>query len=237
MPIAGAGKRFEKAGFTFPKPLIPITNFNGNPMIKVVIDNLKLDGNYIFVCRKEHVDKFKLNVMLKTLIPNCKVLTVNYLTDGSACTCLLADEYINTEESLCIADCDHFPVWDSKDFQLTVNSGNINGCCVTFENYHPKFSYVKTNINGFITEIKEKEVISNRANVGVYYWKKGSDFIKYTKQMISKNIRVNNEFFVAPTFNEAIKDGKKIKEYYISKQWELGTPEDLDYFIKNYGTV
>jgi NDP-sugar pyrophosphorylase family protein len=110
MPIAGAGKRFEKAGFTFPKPLIPITNFNGNPMIKVVIDNLNLTGNFIFVCRKEHVEKYKLDIMLKTLIPTCNVLVVNYLTEGSVCTCLLANDYINTKESLCIADCDHFPI-------------------------------------------------------------------------------------------------------------------------------
>jgi NDP-sugar pyrophosphorylase family protein len=234
MPIAGAGKRFENAGYTFPKPLIPIPNFNGNPMVKVVVDNLNLNGNYIFVCRKEHIDKYHIDVLLKTMIPDCKVLSVNYLTDGSARTCLLAKDIINTDESLCIADCDHFPIWNSTDFTTVIENQKEDGLCVTFENYHPKFSYVKTNSNGYITEIKEKEVISNKANVGIYYWKHGSDYVKYAERMISKNIRVNNEFYVAPVFNEAIQDDKLIKEYPISKQWELGTPEDLDYFLKNY---
>lgn len=237
MPIAGAGKRFENAGYTFPKPLIPITNFNGNPMVKVVVDNLNLNGNYIFVCKKEHIDKYNIDVLLKTIIPNCKIVSVNYLTEGSACTCLLAKEYINTNESLCIADCDHFPIWDSKNFQLTCDTLDVDGLTVTFENYHPKFSYIKTNSDGCVSEIKEKSVISNKANVGIYFWKHGSDYVKYAEQMISKNVRVNNEFYVAPVFNEAIQSGKKIKHYPISKQWELGTPEDLDYFIKNYENV
>jgi hypothetical protein len=81
---------------------------------------------------------------------------------------------------------------------------------------------------------REKEVISTNATVGIYYWQRGSEFVKYAEQMISKNIRVNNEFYVAPVYNEAITDGKKIKIFKVGKMWGLGTPEDLTYFQDHY---
>ena len=82
--------------------------------------------------------------------------------------------------------------------------------------------------------VAEKKVISNNATVGVYYWRYGKDFVKYAEQMIKNNIRVNNEFYVCPVFNEAIRDNKKIKIKNVDSMWGLGTPEDLDYFLKNY---
>ena len=86
--------------------------------------------------------------------------------------------------------------------------------------------------DGYVTEVAEKNPISDDATVGFYYWKRGSDFVKYAKQMIEKNIRVNNEFYVCPVFNEAIADGKKIKAFHIDKMWGLGTPEDLEKFLQ-----
>jgi len=72
------------------------------------------------------------------------------------------------------------------------------------------------------------------ATVGIYYWRRGSDYVKYAEQMIAKNIRVNNEFYVCPVFNEAIADGKRIRTFNIEKMWGLGTPEDLEHFLKHY---
>ena len=111
---------------------------------------------------------------------------------------------------------------------------SIDGGILTFANSHPKWSYVRLDNNGFVAEVKEKEVISNEATVGIYYWKHGSDYVKYAEQMINKNIRVNNEFYVAPIYNEAIADKKRIKIFHINKMWGLGTPEDLSYFVERY---
>jgi len=85
-----------------------------------------------------------------------------------------------------------------------------------------------------LTEVAEKKPISNIATVGIYYWKHGKDYVKYAEQMIQKNIRVNNEFYVCPVFNEAIGDGKKIRTKHIERMWGIGTPEDLNYFLENY---
>ncbi|NBW58633.1 hypothetical protein EBR43_12830, partial [bacterium] len=120
-----------------------------------------------------------------------------------------------------------------NEFMYSMIADNIDAGILTFNSTHPKWSYAKVNDDGFVCEVAEKNPISNIATVGVYYWKRGSDYVKYAEQMINKNIRVNNEFYVCPVFNEAIQDGKKIKVFNIEKMWGLGTPEDLDYYLKN----
>ena len=114
-----------------------------------------------------------------------------------------------------------------------MNEQNVDGGIVTFKSTHPKWSFAKIDENNFVTEVAEKRPISTLATVGIYFWKHGKDYVKYAEQMIEKNIRVNNEFYVCPVFNEAIADGKKFKTYNINKMWGLGTPEDLDIFLKN----
>jgi dTDP-glucose pyrophosphorylase len=113
-----------------------------------------------------------------------------------------------------------------------MNESNCDAGILTFKSIHPKWSFVKINDSGFVTEVAEKKPISDIATVGIYYWKHGSDYVKYSEEMIKKNIRVNNEFYVCPVFNEAISDNKKIKIFNIEKMYGLGTPEDLEIFLK-----
>jgi len=228
IPMAGEGSRFVNAGYTFPKPLIEI---NGKPMIQVIIENLNIEARYIFVVRRHHYDKYNLKYLLEFIAPNCKIIQVDSLTEGAACTTLLAKEYINNDEHLLIANSDQWIDWDSSNFMYSMQNDFVDGGILTFKNSHPKWSYVKIN-NNLITEIAEKKVISNQATVGIYFWKKGSDYVKYAEQMIQKNIRVNNEFYVAPVYNEAILDNKKIKSYEVNNMFGLGTPEDLQTFLK-----
>lgn len=235
IPMAGEGSRFAMAGYAFPKPIIEV---NGEPMIKVVLDNLNITANYIFIIREEHDAKFNISSTLKQLEPNCKIVKINGLTEGAACTTLLAKELIDSDLPLLIANSDQFIEWDSCEFYHSINA-SVDGSILTFENVHPKWSYVKLDDDGNVTQVAEKEVISNKATVGIYYFAKGSDYVKYAEQMINKNIRYgqgfngNGEFYVAPVYNEAIADGKIIKTFDIKKMWGLGTPSDLEYFIRN----
>ena len=231
IPKAGAGSRFEQAGYTFPKPLIDV---NGEPMIKVVSENLNLDANFIYIVQKKHREKYNLNTLLNLITPNCIIVEVDGLTEGAACTTLLAKNFINNEQPLIMANSDQFIEWDSNEFMYKMNETEADGGIVTFTSTHPKWSFAKINENGFVTEVAEKNPISDIATVGVYYWKNGSDYVKYAEQMISKEIRVNNEFYVCPVFNEAILDGKKIRTFNIEKMWGIGTPEDLNYFLEKY---
>lgn len=228
VPMAGAGSRFEKAGYSFPKPLIDV---NGEPMIKRIVDNLNIEANYIFIVQQKHYDEFNLKYLLNIIAPNCSILTVKDVTEGAACTILLAKEFINNDNPLLLANSDQYIDWDSSDFMYTMENTSVDGCILTFESTHPKWSFVKLNKDNLVEEVAEKKPISNIATVGIYYWSKGKDFVRYAEQMIDKNIRVNNEFYVCPVYNEAIKDGKKIRTYHINTMWGLGTPEDLEKFI------
>jgi HAD superfamily hydrolase (TIGR01509 family) len=229
IPMAGAGSRFQQAGYTFPKPLIDV---HGKPMIQVVVDNLNIEANYIYVVQKEHRIKYNLDTLLNLITPNCKIVEVDGMTEGAACTTLLAKEYINSDEPLIMANSDQFIEWDSNEFMYKMIEQKVDGGIVTFNATHPKWSFVKVNEYGYVTEVAEKNPISDIATVGVYFWNKGSDYVKYAEQMINKNIRVNNEFYVCPVFNEAVNDNKKIKTFNINKMWGLGTPEDLKYYLE-----
>lgn len=231
IPMAGEGSRFQKAGYSFPKPMIDVL---GKPMIQVVVDNLGFDANFIYVVRKEHYDQYNLKNFLNLITPNCKIVIVDKLTEGAACTTLLAEEYINNDDPLIIANSDQYIEWNPIDFYYKMIETKADAGIVTFKSTHPKWSFAKLNEKGNVVEVAEKNPISDIATVGIYYYKKGSDYVKYAKQMIEKDMRILGEFYVAPVFNEFILDGKKIKTYNIKKMWGLGTPEDLEHYVKNY---
>jgi HAD superfamily hydrolase (TIGR01509 family) len=231
IPMAGAGNRFQQAGYTFPKPLIDV---EGKPMIQVVVDNLNIDATYIYVVQKSHRAKYNLDTLLNLITPGCKIVEVDGITEGAACTTLLAKEYIDNDSPLVMANSDQFVEWDSNEFMYKMIEQKVDGGILTFKATHPKWSFAKVDEYGYVTEVAEKNPISDIATVGVYYWAKGSDYVKYAEQMIEKNIRTNNEFYVCPVFNEAIGDGKKIKTFNIEKMWGLGTPEDLNYYLENH---
>ena len=229
IPMAGAGSRFEKAGYTFPKPLIDV---EGKPMIQAVVDNLNIEAQHVFIVQKSHYEKYSLQQTLNQISPNCEIVQVDGVTEGAACTTLLAKQYIDNDEPLVIANSDQYVEWDSNEFMYSMVADSVDGGILSFKSTHPKWSYAKLGDDGFVCEVAEKKPISDIATVGIYYWKKGSDYVKYAEDMIEKNIRVNNEFYVCPVFNQAIEDNKKVKIFNVEKMWGIGTPEDLQIFLK-----
>ena len=229
VPMAGAGSRFEKAGFTFPKPLIEV---KGQPMIAKVVENLNLQGRYIFLVQKAHYEQYDLKNLLNLIAPGCEIVQINELTEGAACTVLKARDLINNNEPLIISNSAQWITWNS--FETISSFNNVDGGILTFKSVHPKHSFAKVDGDGFVTEVAEKNPISSDATVGIYHWKRGSDFVKYADQMIEKNIRTNNEFYVCPVYNEAFKDGLKVKASLVDEMWGMGTPEELNNFLTHY---
>jgi HAD superfamily hydrolase (TIGR01509 family) len=227
IPMAGTAKRF--AGYSFPKFLIDI---NGNPMIQVVTENLNMEGRFIFIVLREHYEKYNLNLVLNLLAPKCEIICTDKVTEGAAISALLAKHLINNDDPCVIANADQYLDWDSNAFMYAMNGPDVDGGILTFSSTHPRWSYCQVNDHGWVTEVAEKRPISHTATCGVYMWKKGSDFVKYAEQMVSKNTRVGGEFYVAPVYNEAITDGKKIKVFPCKKMWGLGVPEDIDIFLE-----
>lgn len=229
IPMAGAGSRFSEAGYGFPKPLVDV---NGKPMIEAVIDSLGINAKYTYVVQKEHFEKYNLGYVLNLITPDCNIVQIEGITEGAAITCLMAKQFINNDKPLVMANSDQIIDWDSRQFIYDLYTKNADGGIAIFKSTHPKWSYARIESEGKVIEVAEKKPISDNATVGIYYWKHGSDFVKYSEQMIEKNIRVNNEFYTCPVFNEAIQDGKRIYALPVNKMWGIGTPEDLNNYLR-----
>lgn len=232
IPMAGEGSRFAKEGFTFPKPLIDV---NGKPMIQVVVENLNFDATYIFLVRKEHLQKYEgfkstLNIITSGKF---KIVEVDELTQGAACTALLAKDFINDDEDLLIANSDQFIEYSRENFLSLKRFSNLDGVIFCFNAVHPKWSFVKTDESGVVTQVAEKNPISDIATCGIYWYRKGSDFVKAAERMIENDVRVNGEFYIAPAYNEMIAGGKRLIPFYVEKMWGLGTPEDLNRYLSS----
>ena len=229
IPMAGAGSRFAKAGYTFPKPLIEV---GGKPMIQTVVENLNIDANYIFIVQNSHREQYNLDTTLRLIAPGCKIIGIDGVTEGAACTVLLAKKFINNDAPLFFANSDQYVEWNSSEFFYKMQETSADGGIPIFKSTHPKWSFARLDDNHHVIEVQEKNPISDNATVGFYYFKKGSDFVKNAEEMIAANDRVNNEFYLCPVYNYLIKNGGIVRISEIDEMWGLGTPEDLDTYLK-----
>jgi NDP-sugar pyrophosphorylase family protein len=235
IPMAGAGSRFLTEGYNNPKPLIAI---NGIPMIRLVINNLRphRDHRFIFICQQAHIDAFGLNEKLSCWAPGCKLIGINGLTEGAACTVLTARELIDSDVPLMIANSDQYVDIDINEYLQEMDARQLHGLIMTMKAEDPKWSFVGLDDKGLVTRVVEKEAISDVATVGIYNFLRGRDFVEAADQMIAENLRVNNEFYVAPTYNRLIMAGQLIGTFNVGAEAEgmygLGIPADLELFLR-----
>lgn len=234
VPMAGRGSRFADAGFTLPKPLIPVGG--DKPMIRVVINNLRpaRPHRFIFLCLAEHLERYGIAQQLQAWAPGCAVVPVATVTEGAACTVLLAKKFINNDDPLMIANSDQWVDININDYLQTMDDAQADGLIMTMWSDDAKWSYIRLDASGVPTEVVEKKVVSNEATVGVYNYRKGADFVRAAERMIAKNLRVNNEFYVAPAYNGMIEGGEKIVYHNVGCEYDgmygLGIPSDLEKF-------
>jgi HAD superfamily hydrolase (TIGR01509 family) len=240
IPMAGNGSRFATAGYKDPKPFIPVF---GSPMISWVVRNLGVDASYTFIIRKEFEKTYSATEYLQKICPGCSVIAIDAVTEGAACTVLKAKETINANAPLVIINSDQYIEFENSpnafqmlfDFLYSPEQKDLAGLISTFDGArNPKWSYAKTDDRGVVTEVREKDPFSDHATTGLYVWRKGSDFVTYAEKMIGKNIRVNNEFYVVPVFNEAIADGRQFGLTPCKQMWGIGVPEDLEFFLSHF---
>lgn len=233
IPMAGLGSRFAKVGYQDPKPLIPVGKMS---MIQVVINNLRPTRahRFIFVCQRKHVVEYALAERLSCWAPGSKLVEIDGLTEGAACTVLAAADLIDNEDALMIANSDQYIDYPVDDYLIRIEQERLDGLIMTMKADDPKWSFVEMR-NGLVRRVVEKEVISDEATVGIYNFRHGRDFVAAAKDMISKNLRTNNEFYVAPAYNQLIEAGARVGICNIGKEadgmYGLGTPADLDLFL------
>ena len=231
IPAAGLGSRFQKRGFKLQKPLIKLEN---KTLIEHSVSSLDIEGNYIFVIRKlDKNSNIELITALRNIKPECKVIEIDYVTEGSASTCYLAKDFINNDDELIISNCDQILKWDSKKF--LEYSSNYDCSVLTYKSNEDKNSFIKIDENNKGIKIREKEVISDNALVGVHYFKKGSDFIKSYEHIFNSKIKSKNEYYVSTVCNNLINEGKDVVNYSFQENevyYSTGTPEDYFKYMR-----
>ena len=231
IPMAGEGSRFARAGYDKPKPLIDV---DGAPMIERVVQNLRFDAEYIFLVRTSHLEKYPdiVPTLDRATGGQFRVVPVDKLTEGAACTALLAKEHIDTTEDLFIANSDQIIEWNAENFLALKWHSDLDGIVLCFRDTDPKWSFVRTAKKNIVVEVAEKKPISDIATCGIYWYRSGSDFVRLAESMVSKNIRVNGEFYIAPVYNELIAEGGKLIPYFVERMHGIGTPEDLSMHLE-----
>lgn len=217
IPMAGKGVRFRDAGYYVPKPMIPLA---GKPMINRVVENFtpNADHHFILVTRNDIRPEV-----------SCVQVPLDHDTQGTVSTMFEIEDQIGREDPLMIVNCDQLiPGFEADDFMSKAADCSV----VVTKHDSPKHSYVKEE-NGLVTEVAEKVVISDKAVAGIYFYRKAKYFFDNAHQMVEKNIRVNNEFYTTPVFNEIIASGLTVNTYEINNWQPIGTPSELmDFQLK-----
>ena len=223
LPIAGKAQRFINEGYTMPKPLIMAKDKH---IIDWALESIETsECNLIFAVRLDHVHNFGIDDILRQKFGNqIKIVIVDRVTRGSVETCLLAREHINNDLPLIIYTPD---VYFQPTFDPSSVSSNLDGFLLTFKANSSAHSYVELGPDGYAVRTAEKEVISQNAAVGVYYYKTGKMFVDYADRLIEEDIRVKNEFYISQVYNEYILDNKKIIHYPIVEIFSINTPAEL----------
>lgn len=248
IPMAGLGSRFSDQGYKLPKPLIPVS---GTPMIIKAIREMPESDKWIFVVRKEHVEQYKIDELIKSEIPNAIIISIDYTTEGQAHTCLLAKNYLDPDEPLFIAACDNTSLYNKEKYNELINNPDIDSIVWTFtqretlkRNPNAWGWYNLEEDNKTIKDISVKVPVSenpyyDHSVVASFYFKKAKDFLDSTNLMIQENHRINNEFYVDSLPNFMKKLGKKSVIFDVDLFICWGKPDDLydfqkvEYIIKN----
>lgn len=236
IPAAGEGSRFAKAGWKKPKPFIDV---EGRPMLNHVIENVAPDGARVTILlRKKHIEE---HPTVTQAFDNAGINTVSVdkLTEGTACTVLLARKVYDSDNPMMVANSDQLVDFSVTDYINDCIDRNLDGSILVFRDpsMDPKWSFAKLDDEGLVTEVAEKKPISDLATVGIYLFTRGRDFVSATADMIAANERVNGEFYTCPVYNYMIANGARIGVYEVGMDAMsgLGTPDDLIKFLDARG--
>jgi dTDP-glucose pyrophosphorylase len=222
--MSGLGTRFYNSEFEKPKPFIEV---NGKEMYLRSAHNCHGD-RFVFVVQKENSVRFNMHTKVFSEFESSVIIELDSVTSGPAVSALKAAEWIDNENELLIINSDQELLWNYDDFISEARKSD--GCVVVVEREGDRWSFAK-EVDGIVTMIAEKNQISKNALCGIHYFKRGSDFIKYAKQMLEDDNKVNNEFYVSNVYNYAIEDGKIITMYKADDMLDYGTPESLRVYL------
>ena len=232
MPMAGEGSRFLKEGWTTPKPLIEL---KGVPLFKRAIGSVAVPGapmKYSFIVRKEHIDHYHIDEQIKAILPDANVFFVEKTTRGAVETCLIAEPAIDAEDSIVVMDCDL--EFRSRGYTQGIKSileqpveTVDGGLLVSFESQEPRYSYAEVDENMIVKRTAEKEVISNHALCGAYFFSSAKGFLHAAHRLLNEPVFTKPEYYVSLLYNYLLGDGETVRLATMEEYYSYGTPEEL----------
>ena len=236
MPMAGEGSRFLKEGWTTPKPLITL---KGIPLFKRAITSVNIEEapmKYSFIVRQEHIDQYHIDEQICNILPNAHIFSVSKTTRGAVETCLLAKPAIDPEDSIVVMDCDlefrsKAYIEEIKRILKTPITQVNGGMVVSFESNLPKYSYAEINSKGLVVRTAEKEVISNHALCGAYFFSSAQGFLNAANKLLNEPVFTKPEYYVSLLFNYLLKAGETVRLITMEEYYSYGTPEELKQYI------
>jgi len=234
MPMAGEGSRFRNAGWTTPKPLIEL---NGKPLFVRAIESVKVDGapmKYSLIVRQEHIDEYDIDKGILEILPDAMIYSVEKTTRGAVETCLIAETGIADDDAVVVMDCDL--EFRSEAYKRIIeealkNENATGGALVSFDSDEPKYSYAELDENGNVVRTAEKEVISNHALCGAYFFASGKEFKEVTHKLLNEPVMLKPEFYVSLLYNYLLAKGDTVKLATMEDYRSYGTPEELKRYL------
>ena len=236
MPMAGEGSRFANAGWTIPKPLIEL---DGQPLFKHAISSVTADGiemKYSFIVRHEHIEKYGIDAGIKSFLPEANIFSVMKTTRGAVETCLIAESAIADDDAVIVMDCDlefrsvkFIEIIKGILFQSMEEANG--GALVSFESGQPKYSYAEVGEDGYVVRTAEKEVISNHALCGAYFFSTGKRFKEIAYQLLNESEFNKKEYYVSLLYNYMLAAGEKVRLVPMEEYYSYGTPEELQRYL------
>ncbi len=233
MPMAGEGSRFRNAGWTTPKPLIELA---GKPLFVRAIESVKVDDapmKYSLIVRQEHIDEYAVDKGIREILPDAMIYSVEKTTRGAVETCLIAEAGIADDDAVVVMDCDL--EFRSEAYRRIIeealnNEDATGGALVSFDSDQPKYSYAALDENGNVVRTAEKEVISNHALCGAYFFASGKEFKEIAHQLLEAPME-KPEFYVSLLYNYLLAKGDTVKLATMEDYRSYGTPEELKRYL------
>lgn len=240
IPMSGIGKRFTGVGYSVPKFLI---NLHGKPIIEYVVSMFPKEHEIIFICNEEHLKSTNLRETLKRIKPEGKIISIPSQTHGPVYATTYVLDVIRDDEEVLVSYCDFFMDWDFKKMIEEVKKGKYDGAVPSYTGFHPHLLHKKlyggilADKNNTMIDYKEKHSFTKNPqdsyhSVGAYYFRLGSDFKKYTKELLNMpEHHIGGEAYTSMLYYLYLRDKKKVYVTEVTKFMQWGTPEDLEEYV------
>jgi NDP-sugar pyrophosphorylase family protein len=236
IPMSGFGERFRRAGYTVPKPLIPI---DGKPIIAHVLDMFPGEQQVFFICNQDHLDNpdYRMLEQLKDYCPTGQVIGIAPHKLGPVHAVRQIADWLNPAEPVIVNYCDFTCYWDWTQFKQFVKTSHCDGAIPAYKGFHPhtlgttNYAYMQET-DGWVTAIQEKQPYTDNrmeeyASSGTYYFKSAQLMLDAFAATQQNQWQVGGEYYVSLTYKHLFEQQKSVAVYPLQHFMQWGTPDDV----------